>query len=179
MSKNRRCPVGIWSRRIEAENRAATKDVIGFLHLGDVRERTAGALPYGSQKWGELARALVARPTLLLLDEPFAGVTLSEKLALSEHVRHARNSYGATIVLIEHDMGVVMGLSGRIAVLDNGRKIADGASRSGGGRRLPGSRASGRHGARDLMFDYQFLVESLVGRLLSGGYARWSRSASC
>ncbi|MGY4473956.1 ABC-type branched-subunit amino acid transport system ATPase component [Bradyrhizobium sp. USDA 3364] len=63
---------------------------------------------------------------LLLLDEPFAGVTLSEKLDLSEHVRNARDLYGATIVLIEHDIGVVMGLSDRIAVLDNGSKIADG-----------------------------------------------------
>ncbi|SDE69173.1 amino acid/amide ABC transporter ATP-binding protein 1, HAAT family [Bradyrhizobium brasilense] len=114
------------ARRIEAENRAAAEDVIGFLHLGDVRERAAGTLPYGLQKRVELARALVARPTLLLLDEPFAGVTLSEKLELSEHVRNARDSYGATIVLIEHDIGVVMGLSDRIAVLDNGRKIADG-----------------------------------------------------
>ncbi|MGY3582859.1 branched-chain amino acid transport system ATP-binding protein [Bradyrhizobium sp. USDA 4341] len=115
------------ARRIEAENRAAAEDVIGFLHLGDVRERAAGTLPYGLQKRVELARALVARPTLLLLDEPFAGVTLSEKLELSEHVRNARDSYGATIVLIEHDIGVVMGLSDRIAVLDNGRKIADGS----------------------------------------------------
>ncbi|WP_342724150.1 ABC transporter ATP-binding protein [Bradyrhizobium sp. B097] len=114
------------ARRIEAENRAAAEDVIGFLHLGDVRERAAGSLPYGLQKRVELARALVARPTLLLLDEPFAGVTLSEKRELSEHVRNARDSYGATIVLIEHDIAVVMGLSDRIAVLDNGRKIADG-----------------------------------------------------
>ncbi|MGY3131428.1 branched-chain amino acid transport system ATP-binding protein [Bradyrhizobium sp. USDA 4501] len=114
------------ARRIEAENRAAADDVIRFLHLDDVRERAAGTLPYGLQKRVELARALVARPALLLLDEPFAGVTLSEKLELSEHVRHARDSYGATIVLIEHDIAVVMGLSDRIAVLDNGRKIADG-----------------------------------------------------
>ena len=78
------------------------------------------------QKRVELARALVARPRLLLLDEPFAGVTAGEKRELSEHVRNARDSYGASIVLIEHDIGVVMGLSDRIAVLDDGRKIADG-----------------------------------------------------
>jgi branched-chain amino acid transport system ATP-binding protein len=100
------------ARRIEAENRAAAEDVMGFLHLGDVRD--------------ELARALVARPSLLLLDEPFAGVTLGEKHELAAHVRNARDSYGATIVLIEHDIGVVMGLSDRVAVLDYGRKIADG-----------------------------------------------------
>ncbi len=114
------------ARRIEAENRAAAEDVIGFLHLAEVRDRAAGTLPYGVQKRVELARALVARPRLLLLDEPFAGVTAGEKRELSEHVRNARDSYGASIVLIEHDIGVVMGLSDRIAVLDDGRKIADG-----------------------------------------------------
>jgi branched-chain amino acid transport system ATP-binding protein len=68
----------------------------------------------------------VARPQLLLLDEPFAGVTLGEKQELAAHVRNARDAYGATIILIEHDIGIVMGLSDRIAVLDYGRKIADG-----------------------------------------------------
>ena len=68
----------------------------------------------------------MARPKLLLLDEPFAGVTLSEKRELAEHVRNARDRYGATIVLIEHDIGIVMELSDHIAVLDYGRKIADG-----------------------------------------------------
>ncbi|MCP3475863.1 ABC transporter ATP-binding protein [Bradyrhizobium sp. CCGUVB1N3] len=114
------------ARRIEAENRAAAEEVIGFLHLDDVCDRIAGTLPYGVQKRAELARALVAGPELLLLDEPFAGVTLTEKHELSLHVRNARDSFGATIVLIEHDIGVVMGLSDRVAVLDYGRKIADG-----------------------------------------------------
>ncbi|WP_257168318.1 ABC transporter ATP-binding protein [Bradyrhizobium sp. SRS-191] len=114
------------ARRIEAENRAAAEEVIGFLHLTDVRDRIAGTLPYGLQKRVELARALVARPRLLLLDEPFAGVTLSEKQELAQHVRGARDRYGTTIVLIEHDIGIVMELSDHIAVLDYGRKIADG-----------------------------------------------------
>ncbi|WP_245327099.1 ABC transporter ATP-binding protein [Bradyrhizobium sacchari] len=114
------------ARRIEAENRAAAEEVIGFLHLTEVRDRLAGTLPYGVQKGVELARALVTRPKLLLLDEPFAGVTLAEKRELSQHVRNARDSFGTTIVLIEHDIGVVMGLSDRVAVLDYGRKIADG-----------------------------------------------------
>ena len=114
------------ARRIEAENRAAAAEVIGFLHLKDISDRIAGTLPYGLQKRVELARALVARPKLLLLDEPFAGVTLSEKRELAEHVRNARDRYGATIVLIEHDIGIVMELSDHIAVLDYGRKIADG-----------------------------------------------------
>ncbi|MEZ2143393.1 ABC transporter ATP-binding protein [Bradyrhizobium sp. DN5] len=114
------------ARRIEAENRAAAEDVISFLHLEQVHDRIAGTLPYGVQKRIELARALVARPKLLLLDEPFAGVTLTDKQELAQHVRNVRDSFGATIVLIEHDIGVVMDLSDCVAVLDYGRKIADG-----------------------------------------------------
>lgn len=114
------------ARRIEAENRAATDEMIGFLHLSEVRDRIVGTLPYGLQKRVELARALVARPRLLMLDEPFAGLTMSEKQELAQHVRDARDGYGTTIVLIEHDIGLVMQLSDHIAVLDYGRKIADG-----------------------------------------------------
>ena len=114
------------ARREESEARAAAEEAIAFLHLDAVKHRLAGGLPYGIQKRVELARALVARPQLLLLDEPFAGVTLGEKQELATHVRNARDAYGTTIVLIEHDIGIVMGLSDRIAVLDYGRKIADG-----------------------------------------------------
>jgi branched-chain amino acid transport system ATP-binding protein len=114
------------ARREAAANRAAAEEVIGFLHLTEAKERIAGTLPYGLQKRIELARALVARPKLLLLDEPLAGMTLTEKQELSWHIRSARDSYGTTIVLIEHDIGVVMDLSDRIAVLDYGCKIADG-----------------------------------------------------
>ncbi|PJG53049.1 ABC transporter ATP-binding protein [Bradyrhizobium forestalis] len=114
------------ARREEAESRAASEDVIAFLHLDAVKHQLAGGLPYGVQKRVELARALVARPQLLLLDEPLAGVTLGEKQELAAHISNTRDAYGTTIVLIEHDIGVVMGLSDRIAVLDYGRKIADG-----------------------------------------------------
>jgi branched-chain amino acid transport system ATP-binding protein len=115
-----------WARREEAANRAAAEEIVGFLHLTEASERIAGTLPYGLQKRVELARALVARPKLLLLDEPLAGMTLTEKQELSRHIRNARDSYGTTIVLIEHDIGVVMDLSDSITVLDHGCKIADG-----------------------------------------------------
>ncbi|KAA0594555.1 branched-chain amino acid transport system ATP-binding protein [Azospirillum lipoferum] len=114
------------ARRERAEGYARAEELLAFLHLDGVRDRPAGTLPYGMQKRVELARALVARPRLLLLDEPMAGMTLTEKRDLSGHIRAARDDLGTTIVLIEHDVGVVMGLSDRIAVLDYGRLIADG-----------------------------------------------------
>jgi branched-chain amino acid transport system ATP-binding protein len=114
------------ARREDAENREAALAMLDFLHLGSLRDRGAGTLPYGVQKRIELARALVAQPRLLLLDEPMAGMTLTEKREMTGFIRDARDTYGTTIVLIEHDIGVVMGLSDRVAVLDYGRKIADG-----------------------------------------------------
>lgn len=114
------------ARREDAENREAALAMLDFLHLAGLRDRSAGTLPYGVQKRIELARALVAQPRLLLLDEPMAGMTLTEKREMTGFIRDARDTYGTTIVLIEHDIGVVMGLSDRVAVLDYGRKIADG-----------------------------------------------------
>lgn len=108
----------------DAHERA--REVIGFLGLGGVQDRLAGTLPYGLQKRVELARALIARPRLLLLDEPLAGTTVSEKSEMAALIRAARDHWGATIVLIEHDIGIVLELSDRVAVLDYGRKIADG-----------------------------------------------------
>lgn len=110
--------------RVDAQARAA--EVIDFLGLNGVRDRLVGTLPYGLQKRVELARALVARPQLLLLDEPMAGMTVAEKQETVHFVRAARDQYGTTILLIEHDIGVVLGLSDRVAVLDHGIKIADG-----------------------------------------------------
>jgi len=110
--------------RLDAQTRA--EDMLHFLGLNAVRERLVGTLPYGLQKRVELARALVARPKLLLLDEPMAGMTATEKQEMAHFVRAARDKFGTTIILIEHDIGVVLGLSDRVAVLDYGRKIADG-----------------------------------------------------
>ncbi|MGG7519621.1 ABC transporter ATP-binding protein [Allorhizobium undicola] len=108
----------------DARDRAAA--VLDFLHLDAFGDRLAGTLPYGLQKRAELARALVAEPDLLLLDEPMAGMTATEKNEMAGYVRSARDTFGTTVVLIEHDIGVVMGLSDHVAVLDYGRKIADG-----------------------------------------------------
>lgn len=100
--------------------------IMEFLGLQAISHRLVGTLPYGLQKRVELARALVAQPRLLLLDEPMAGMTATEKAEMTGFVRAARDTYGTTILLIEHDIGVVLGLSDRVAVLDYGRKIADG-----------------------------------------------------
>jgi branched-chain amino acid transport system ATP-binding protein len=102
------------------------EEMIRFLGLQDVRHRSIDGLSYGLQKRVEFARALVAKPKILLLDEPMAGMTAAEKRELATLVRRARDEFGTTVILIEHDIGVVMDLSDRVAVLDYGRKIADG-----------------------------------------------------
>lgn len=108
------------------EAREEAREAIALLGLAAVQDRLAASLPYGLQKRVELARALVARPALLLLDEPLAGTTVSEKNEMAALIRLARDRQGAAVVLIEHDIGIVLGLSDRVAVLDYGRKIADG-----------------------------------------------------
>jgi branched-chain amino acid transport system ATP-binding protein len=113
-------------RAEEEEVRAHATDAIELLHLSAVADHPVATLPYGLQKRVELARALAARPRLLLLDEPMAGMAPSDKQDMVRFIRAARDEYGTTVVLIEHDIGVVMGLSDRVAVLDYGRKIADG-----------------------------------------------------
>ncbi|MGY5809232.1 ABC transporter ATP-binding protein [Rhizobium sp. LEGMi198b] len=115
------------ARREEADARERAARILEFLHLDQVSHRLVGTLPYGLQKRVELARALVAEPKILLLDEPMAGMTASEKNDMADFIRAARDQYGTTVILIEHDIGVVMQLSDRIAVLDYGRKIADGS----------------------------------------------------
>jgi branched-chain amino acid transport system ATP-binding protein len=111
----------------EADARRRAREIIALLDLEAVHERPVGVLPYGLQKRVDLARALVSHPKIILLDEPMAGMTAAEKRQMAQFVRVARDRFGAAVVLVEHDIGVVMDLSDRIAVFDHGRKIADGA----------------------------------------------------
>jgi len=114
------------ARREELENRAKVEEVIDFLEIQHIRKTPVGRLPYGLQKRVELARALAAEPSLLLLDEPMAGMNVEEKQDMCRFVLDVNEQFGTTIVLIEHDMGVVMDISDRVVVLDYGKKIADG-----------------------------------------------------
>jgi branched-chain amino acid transport system ATP-binding protein len=114
------------ARREELEHRRAVEEIIDFLEIQHIRKTPVGRLPYGLQKRVELARALAAEPRLLLLDEPMAGMNLEEKQDMCRFVLDVNDHFGTTIVLIEHDMGVVMDISDRVVVLDYGRKIGDG-----------------------------------------------------
>ncbi len=102
------------------------EEIVELLEIGSVLHEPVGKLAYGLQKRVELGRALVARPKLLLLDEPMAGMTAEEKRKMSRFVTDANLRLGTTVVLIEHDIGVVMDLSHHVVVLDYGSKIADG-----------------------------------------------------
>jgi branched-chain amino acid transport system ATP-binding protein len=114
------------ARREEMANRAVVEQVIDFLEIQHIRKTPVGRLPYGLQKRVELARALAAEPSLLLLDEPMAGMNVEEKQDMCRFILDVNEQYGTTIVLIEHDMGVVMDISDRVVVLDYGKKIGDG-----------------------------------------------------
>ncbi|ACO80475.1 ABC transporter, ATP binding component [Azotobacter vinelandii CA] len=110
----------------EDRQREAAERVIEFLRLQPWRDAVVGRLPYGLQKRVELARALAAEPRLLLLDEPMAGMNAGEKREMSRFIVETNREFGTTVVLIEHDIGVVMGISDHVVVLDYGRKIGDG-----------------------------------------------------
>jgi branched-chain amino acid transport system ATP-binding protein len=115
------------AKREEMENRRKVEEVIDFLEIQHIRKTPVGRLPYGLQKRVELARALAAEPSMLLLDEPMAGMNVEEKQDMCRFVLDVNEQYGTTIVLIEHDMGVVMDISDRVVVLDYGKKIGDGS----------------------------------------------------
>jgi branched-chain amino acid transport system ATP-binding protein len=116
-----------WVRREERETRERARELLTYVGLpGSVFDRLAVQLSYGDQRRVELARALAAEPSVLLLDEPTAGMNPRESSALTEFMRKLRDELKLTILLIEHDMKVVMGVSERVTVLDHGQKIAEG-----------------------------------------------------
>ena len=114
------------AKREEMKNRQYVEDIIDFLEIQAIRKMPVGRLPYGFQKRVELARALAMEPKVLLLDEPMAGMNLEEKEDMARFILDVNNEWGTTIILIEHDMGVVMDLSSAVVVMDHGEKIADG-----------------------------------------------------
>jgi len=112
--------------REEIEHREAVEKIIDFLEIQAWRKTPVGRLPYGLQKLVDLGRALAMEPSVLLLDEPMAGMNVEEKQDMCRFILDVNDHFGTTIVLIEHDMGVVMDISDRVVVLDYGRKIGDG-----------------------------------------------------
>ena len=114
------------AEREEILHRERVERIIDFLEIQNLRKTPVGRLPYGLKKRVELARALAAEPSLLLLDEPMAGMNVEEKEDMSRFILDVNDEFGTTIALIEHDMGVVMDLSDRVVVMDYGRKIGDG-----------------------------------------------------
>jgi len=114
------------AEREEIRHREFVERIIDFLEIQAYRKVPVGQLPYGLQKRVDLGRALAMEPQVLLLDEPMAGMNLEEKQDMCRFILDVNDEFGTTVVLIEHDMGVVMDISDRVVVLDYGKKIGDG-----------------------------------------------------
>ena len=114
------------AQKEEIEHRRAVEEIIDFLEIQHVRHAPAGTLSYGLRKRVELARAVAVSPRLILLDEPMAGMNLEEKEDMARFIIDLNQEWGMTVLMIEHDMGVVMDISHRVMVLDFGRKLVEG-----------------------------------------------------
>ena len=114
------------AQKEELAHRREVEDIIDFLEISHIRKSVTGTLAYGLRKRVELARAVALKPDLILLDEPMAGMNLEEKEDMARYVIDLNEEWGMTVIMIEHDMGVVMDISHRVMVLDFGRKIAEG-----------------------------------------------------
>ncbi|CUW38756.1 putative high-affinity branched-chain amino acid ABC transporter, ATP-binding protein(ABC transporter-like,48-185) [Magnetospirillum sp. XM-1] len=117
---------GSGARTEELAHRRKVEDIIDFLEIAHIRKAVAGTLPYGLRKRVELARAMAVEPKVILLDEPMAGMNLEEKEDMARYIVDLNEEWGMTVIMIEHDMGVVMDISHRVMVLEFGRKIAEG-----------------------------------------------------
>lgn len=114
------------ARAEEQENLAKCEEIVDFLEIADIKNTPVGKLPYGLQKKVELGRALATEADFLMLDEPMAGMNVEEKREMCRFILKVNDELGTTMVLIEHDMGVVMDISDNVVVLDYGKIIADG-----------------------------------------------------
>ncbi len=114
------------AKKEEVNNRKEAEKILDFLEISNIRKSVAGTLSYGLRKRVELARAIAIQPELILLDEPMAGMNQEEKEDMARFIIDLNREWKITVVMIEHDMGVVMDISKRIAVLDFGEKIAEG-----------------------------------------------------
>jgi len=115
------------AQKEELAHRRQVEEIIDFLEISHIRKAVAGTLAYGLRKRVELARAIALRPRLILLDEPMAGMNLEEKEDMARYILDLNEEWGMTVIMIEHDIGVVMDISHRVIVLDFGKKIAEGA----------------------------------------------------
>jgi branched-chain amino acid transport system ATP-binding protein len=113
-------------KREEVRHRRIVEEIIDFLEIQAIRKKLVGSLPYGMRKRVDLGRALALEPKLLVLDEPFAGMTLEEKEDMVRFLVELNEAWGQTMILVEHDMSVVMSISQRVIVLDFGKKITEG-----------------------------------------------------
>ncbi len=113
-------------RKQEVLHRQVLEELIDFLEMQPIRKKPVGSLPYGLRKRVELGRALALEPKLLVLDEPFAGMTLEEKEDMVRFLLELNSAWNQTMILVEHDMSIVMSISQRIMVLNFGEKIAEG-----------------------------------------------------
>jgi branched-chain amino acid transport system ATP-binding protein len=114
-------------RKEEIRHRRILEEIIDFLEIQSLRNKTVGSLPYGMMKRVELGRALALEPALLVLDEPFAGMNLEEKEDMVRFMLELNQAWGQTMILVEHDMSIVMSIAKRIAVLNFGKKLAEGS----------------------------------------------------
>ena len=110
----------------ELKHRRTVEGIIDFLEMEPIRKKIVGTLPYGLRKRAELGRALALEPSVILLDEPMAGMNTEEKEDMARFILDTNEEIGITIVLVEHDMGLVMDISDTVIVLDSGHKIAEG-----------------------------------------------------